>query len=336
MKSLFSKKEKTVHWLIIVCAGILMVGLLLFLNRSGGGYDKDPYKILMVPKVIDEENDFWKALIEGAEAAAKEYGVELTIRAGDAEDNHEMQAEILYEAAKEKPDAVVLCPTSYTEVTDAAKAVTDAGIPLLLVDSNLDEPIYESLIATDNVAAGIKMANSLEGILPEDPVIGIVAHVEGSSTAMEREEGLRQGLGEYEKNIVGTVFCNSDYEQGYDVTLQLLEEYPDINVLFGLNEYSAVGAARAVAGADLTDQILMIGFDSSLEQIQMLESGIFEGIVVQKPFNMGYLGVETAVQFLQGKDVPDYIDSGSQAVNKETMYSEENQKLLFLFRENQN
>lgn len=336
MKHLFSKRERTFHWLILVCAGILMTALLLLLNWNRSSYDKQPYDIYMIPKVIDEENDFWKALIEGAEAAAKEYGVNLTILAADSEDNHEMQAEILYETAQARPDAVVLCPTSYTEVTEAAKAVTDAGIPLLLVDSNLDAPIYESLIATDNVAAGIKMAQGLEGMLPENPVIGIVAHVEGSSTAMEREEGLRQGLGEYEKNIVGTVFCNSDYDQGYEVTLKLLEEYPDINVLFGLNEYSAVGAARAVADADLTDQILMIGFDSSLEQIQMLESGIFEGIVVQKPFNMGYLGVESAVQVLQGKEVPEYIDSGSQSVSKETMYSEENQKLLFLFRENQN
>lgn len=336
MKRLFSKKAKQTTWLFLVLAALSLLVFLSVLNWNRRELEKKTYRIVMIPKVVDEENDFWKALIEGAQAAAKEYGAELTIKAADAEDNHAMQAQILYETAQERPDAVVLSPTSYTEVTEAAKAVADAGIPLVLVDSNLNEPVSASLIATDNVEAGIKMAECIKERMPQNPVIGIVAHVEGASTAIEREQGLRQGLGEYEASIVGRVFSNSDYEKGYEVTMQMLEEHPDINLLFGLNEYSAVGAARAVKDLNLTDQIQMIGFDSSLEQIQMLEAGIFEGIVVQKPFNMGYLGVETAVQLLQGERIAEYIDSGSQAVTKDTMYSEENQKLLFLFREKQN
>lgn len=336
MKRLFSKKERAARWILLLTVILLILLLSVYLIKNSRDLEKDPYQIVMIPKVIDERNDFWKALIEGAQAGAKEYGVELSFRAADAEDNHEMQADILYQVAKEKPDAVILAPTSYTEVTDAAKEVTDAGIPLILVDSTLDEQLGKSLIATDNIEAGSKMAQCILENLPENPVIGVVAHVEGSSTAMEREAGLRIGLGSYEKHIVGIVFSDSDYDRGYEMTTKLLEEHPDINVLFGLNEYSAVGAARAVKDLNLTSQIQMIGFDSSVEEIQLLESGVFEGIVVQKPFNMGYLGVETAVQVLQGKDVAEYIDSGSQAVTKEAMYSEENQKLLFLFREKQN
>lgn len=309
--------------------------LLLTIGKSADVPGK-PYRILFIPKVVDDENDFWKALIEGAEAGAKEYGVELEIRAADAENNHKMQSELLMQAAKERPDAVILAPTSYTEVTEAARAVREAGCVLILVDSMLDEEISDALIATDNVEAGEKMASCVADTLPEKPVIGIIAHVQGASTAIEREAGLRKGLAAYEDCIVGTVFTDSDYDQGYRVTHELLEEHPDINVLFGLNEYSAVGAARAVEDMGLTGQIQMIGFDSSIEEIRLLEAGVFEGIVVQKPFSMGYLGVETAVQRLQGHSVESYIDSGSQAVTKENMYSEENQKLLFLFRENRN
>lgn len=297
---------------------------------------KTPYQIVFIPKVIDEENDFWKALLEGAQAGAKEYGIDLVVKAADAEDNHAMQSEILRETAKEKPDAVILAPTSYTEVTEAAGEVAEAGIPLILVDSTLDEQLEESLISTDNLEAGRRMAECIMPFLPEDPVIGIVAHVQGSSTAMEREQGLREGLAGYEDCIVGTVFSNSDYQQGYDVTMELLDAHPDINVIAGLNEYSAVGAARAVQALGMGDRIAMVGFDSSLEEIGLLESGLFCGIVVQKPFNMGYLSVEAAVEVLQGKTVPAYTDSGSQAVTKVTMYSEENQKLLFLFREGEN
>lgn len=336
MKRSYSKGNSSWVRIVSVIVLMLMFGLFVFLSWNRRAVQRAPYRILFVPKVIDEENDFWKALIEGTEQGAKEYGVELVIEAADAENNHEMQSEILRRAAADPPDAVILAPTSYTKITAAAKEVKNAGIPLILVDSTMDEKVADAVIATDNFTAGKRMAECLENSLPENPVIGVIAHVQGSSTAIEREAGLREGLGEYENCIVGTVFSNSDYQQGYDVTIRLLQEHPDINVLVGLNEYSAVGAARAVKDRGLNGKIRMVGFDSSIEEIQLLESGVFEGIVVQKPFNMGYFGVETAVQAIQGKSVPSYIDSGSQAVTKEEMYSEENQKLLFLFRENIN
>ena len=68
-----------------------------------------------------------------------------------------------------------------------------------------------------------------------------------------------------------------------------------------------------------------------IEEIQLLEEGIFDAIVIQKPFNMGYLGIETAVRAARGRDVETYVDSGSELITKENMYSEENQKLLFPF-----
>lgn len=337
MKHSGSKMESRKR-LVLIAAAAAVVAALVFavvLVRIRSSR-KAPYQIVFIPKVVDEENDFWKALLEGAQAGAKEYGIELAVEAPDAEDNHAMQSEILRETAKQRPDAVILAPTSYTQVTEAAREVVQAGIPLILVDSTLDERLEKSLIATDNLEAGRRMAECIKPFLPESPVIGIVAHVQGSSTAMEREQGLREGLAGYEDCIVGTVFTNSDYQQGYDVTMELLDAHPDINVLMGLNEYSAVGAARAVQDCGMSDRITMVGFDSSLEEIGLLESGLFRGIVVQKPFNMGYLSVETAVKVIQGETVPAYTDSGSQAVTKSTMYSEENQKLLFLFREGEN
>lgn len=83
---------------------------------------------------------------------------------------------------------MILAPTSYTQVTEAAREVVQAGIPLILVDSTLDERLEKSLIATDNLEAGRRMAECIKPFLPESPVIGIVAHVQGSSTAMEREQ----------------------------------------------------------------------------------------------------------------------------------------------------
>ena len=193
----------------------------------------------------------------------------------------------------------------------------------------MEKEIGSCVVATDNVDAGKKMGNYIAENFPEDVNIGVVGHVQGSSTAIEREEGLRAGLGDLAENIVDTVFCDSDYRKAYKVTKEMLKAHPEINVIAGLNEYSSVGAARAVIALGLEDEVHMIGFDSSLKEVEFLESEVFEAIVVQKPLNMGYLAVENTVRILQKKDVPQYIDSGSVLITKETMYTPENQKLLF-------
>lgn len=173
------------------------------------------------------------------------------------------------------------------------------------------------------------MGSYIKEHFSEEVCIGVVGHVKGSSTAIERENGLREGLGILEKNITEVVFCDSDYRKAYIVTKEMLQKNPKINVIAGLNEYSSVGAARAVLDLNLDGEIFMVGFDSSLREVEYLEAEVFHAIVVQKPLNMGYLAVENTVKLLQNKEIPQDIDSGSVLITKETMYSPENQKLLF-------
>src|SRR5699024_5219340 len=106
---------------------------------------------------------------------------------------------------------------------------------------------------------------------------------------------------EREKDIVEVVFCDSKYDVAYQKTVELIRKYPDLKVIAGLNEYSTVGAARAVRDLGMQDQIYMVGIDSSLETITMLEANVVSGIIIQKPFNMGYLAMERAVELIQGK-----------------------------------
>ena len=83
------------------------------------------------------------------------------------------------------------------------------------------------MVETDNVAAGRKMGEFILTHLPENPVIGVVSHVKSSSTAQERYQGLCEGLGDEKEHIVGTVYCDSNYEKAYNRTKALLEEHPD-------------------------------------------------------------------------------------------------------------
>lgn len=318
---------------------IVLAFLVLMLVLCTVGYLKKKtslagkFEVVYIPKARDDTNDFWTSLLEGAKMAAAEYDVELTILAPDSEEDFEAQIRYIDEAIAMKPDAIILSPTSMSEITEAADRIVAAGISLSLVDSELDEDIQALVVETDNRAAGNKMGEFILKNLPDDPVIGVVAHVESSSTAVERLEGLKEGLGKQADNIVGTVYCDSNYDKAYRLTEEMLGKHPELNVLVGLNEYSAVGAARAVKDMGMTDKILMVGFDSSIEEVHMLEEEVFKAIVIQKPFNMGYLGVENTVALLQGKKFSDRVDSGSELITKENMYTEENQKFLFPFWE---
>ena len=319
------KKYISIAFLLgIMVLMVLAFGVKSWQNRNG------KLKMVCILKVIDD-SDFWTSLIQGAQAAAKEYNVDLTVMGPSSEGDYEAQNKMIREAIKQHPDAILISPSSYTKTAETAREVVEAGIHMVLVDSDMQESMGATLVATNNFEAGKKLGLLLKENLPKDPIIGIVSHVKGASTAMEREQGLREGLKEYSSQILPPVFCNSNYDKAYEVTKQLIAENPKINAIAGLNEYSAVGAARAVKDLGLEDQIVMVGFDSSNEEIQLLEAGVFEGIVIQKPFNMGYLAVQKAVEVFYNSAVEPMVDSGSEAITKENMFTEENQKLLFPF-----
>ena len=161
--------------------------------------------------------------------------------------------------------------------------------------------------------------------------ITFISHVKGVSTAIEREQGFREGLGDYNKNVVDVVYCNSQFDKASQLTEELMEKYPNLEMIAGMNEYSSVGAARAVQKHDMEDQIQVVGVDSSQEAVQLMEKGVFKGIVVQKAFKMGYLGVTETVRMLQGKPYDENVNSGCQLVTPENMYSSEIEKLIFPF-----
>ena len=287
--------------------------------------------LIYIPKVVDGTNDFWKALILGAKMAAKEYNADIEIKAPAEENDVEGQNQLLKESIKEKPDAILFSPSSFTESDELLKEAKEKKIKISFIDSYVDEPLQDLTVATDNLEAGELLGKFAASLLGPEDQIAIVSHVKGVSTAVEREEGFRKGLGDLADNIVEVVYCNSRYELSRQLTIELMEKYPDLKMIAGMNEYSSVGAARAVKASGAKDRVAVVGVDSSQEAVQLMENGVFKGLVVQKAFKMGYLGVKETVRMLRGKSYQKDVNSGCQLVTPENMYSSEIEKLLFPF-----
>jgi len=331
----YRKKDSMKKIILFIIVITLLAGGIPFLYLCSYQSEQAEKKvsIIFISKRLDENNDFWSSMVEGIDMAASEYDIDIELMGPALETEYDLQKKMILEAIAKKPDAIALVPIDYSITVPYAKQIEEAGIKLVLMDSVMEEEVGLSVVSTDNYEGGRKMGEYLKEYAGHSSVIGIVAHSPSSSTAIDRERGVRAGLGGYADHIVDKVYCYSDSVKAYEATLNMLEKNPEINMIVGLNEDSSVGAARAVKDAGLAEQIRMIGFDSSMEQVQFLEEGVFNAIVVQKPLNMGYLGIKTAYQTVIGETVDKEIDSGSKLITKETIYDKENEKLLFPFNQ---
>lgn len=321
------KYQMQIKAVSVIVIGILLGAVVFFWGPLG---EDDTIKIVYVPKVRDE-TDFWVQLVSGAESAAKEYQVDLEVLAPETEKDVEQQKRCIQQAIDMKPDVIVISPSLYTGMTELVEGATEEGIPLVLIDSELDKNIETSYISTDNVEAGIKTGQKVLEYVQEDTKIAIMSQAKGTSTAMQREEGVRKGLGDEEERIDMVLYCDSDNQIACDLTKELLTEQPDIDCIVGLNLCATMGVAKAVKELELGGKVHVIGLDSDKEGIEYMEMGIIDALVVQKPFYMGYFGIKTAVQIARGEKVEPEIYLDTEVITLDNIYSPENEKIVFPF-----
>ena len=318
---------------VIIIIIILMAALLVAVTglMSPGVTQTRECSLIYIPKIKDDANDFWSSLISGCKMAAEEYGSKLEIMAPDKEENIEEQNRLLKAAIEKEPDAILFSPSSMSASDKLLKKAKEKGIRITYIDSYTEEELQDLTVATDNVEAGRRLGEYARTLLDKDSRLAIVSHVKGVSTAVEREQGFREGLGDYAKNIVEVVYCNSLFEKSYELTNELMKKYPDLEMIAGMNEYSAVGVGRAVSDAGAKDRIAVVGVDCSQEAINLMEMGVYKGIIVQKAFRMGYMGVEETIHMLNGDSVAKNIDSGCELVTPDNMYDSDIERLIFPF-----
>jgi ribose transport system substrate-binding protein len=193
---------------------------------------------------------------------------------------------------------------------------------------NSDVPL--SFIATDNHAAGVLAGAEMRRLMRSNDrkEIAIMSHSRGTATAIDREEGVRESLAD--ENVIGTWYCDVNEQLAYEITMELLDN-PRLGGIVALNEAASLGVARAVEERGTKDSVLVVGFDSAARELTYIERGILKATVVQRPYNMGYLAVKTAVEHLLGRRVESFIDTGAVLINAENMFRREFQELLFPF-----
>ncbi len=328
---IFSGKAKQIKRL--VAAGLVSVLLVCGLGACGSEDTEDikaKRKIAVICK--GSVHEFWKTVEQGAMDAGDELKLDVTFEAPEDESQIDVQIDMMEKAIASGVDAIVLAPLDVERLNDSIEKAHRKGIPVLTLDSDVTSPVRVATIGTDNRTAGAIAGRNAANLIGGKGKVAIVSYVEGAQTAIERNAGF---MDELEKNykdtieVVGVSFCGGDAEVAKQQACDFIEKYPDIKCIYGANEGSAVGVAAAVKELGMQDDIVIIGFDSSEQEIAYLDEGTINGMMVQNPYNMGYLGVRNINKVLDGMKIDEKLDTGATYVNRDNLYDEDTQWLLY-------
>lgn len=311
-------------------AALLCLGLLT--GCTGQGVQATPRNITLVAK--STETEFWKSVFAGARAAASEYNVNLNIVGPETEEDYETQNALIEDAVAQGAEALVFSAISYTENAPAIDAAAEAGVKIAVIDSDVDSQAVGVRIGTDNVEAGRMTAQAALAAREDRLVLGLINYDLGSRNGQEWEQGLREELARSDRvGEIYTLNVLAEVGDAREKTMELLRAHPEINVVVGFNEPTAVGAAQAVDRLGLGGTVDVVGFDSNVETVDLMQTGVVSALIVQNPYAMGYLGVEAACDLLGGEtfDPNALLDTATQIVTRENMFSLEGQKALFPF-----
>lgn len=318
------KIEQIIKWFIVGVS----IGILIFIGYSSYQSSKKPNKIVLVSKSIQSEYVFWETIRMGAQLAAKEEEIPFEYVGPLEEKDVDKQVEIMNSKIEEGADIILLAAADKEKLALSVENAKKKGITLVSVDSSVVG--QTEIVATDNVAAAQELTHYLlESINNKGEVI-MLNFVQGASTANEREQGYDLVMaGQAKVKQLPTVYTEGTTESAYKKAKEIIKQYPNLKGIVGANQYMTEGICLAIEELGLSKKIKVVGFDSSNVIIEALEKGIIEAILVQKPFNMGYLGVKVAVDLFDGKKVEQDTDTGYKLITADTLYDTENQKLLY-------
>ena len=311
-------------------AALLWAGLLC--GCGSGAASSRQHTVTLVAK--STETEFWLSVFAGAEAAATEYNLDLDTIGPETEEDYEAQNRIIADAVQGGAEALVFSAIDYENNAAAVNEAARAGVKIVAIDSSVASQMVSTYIGTDNYAAGRMAAQAaldrVEGTLK----VGLVNYDVSSANGQERERGAVDAFAESGRaEIVSVVNTLAEAEQAKQDTTALLSAFPEINVLLAFNEPTSVGAGRAVEALGCGETVFLVGFDSNVVTIDGLQEGWVDALVVQNPYAMGYLGVESAYQLLSGQDggMERTVDTSTQIVDRENLFTMDSQKALFAF-----
>ena len=321
---------RRILWLLVV---LLVLGVSSC-NNSNGPAGATKFTIAVIPKGTTHE--FWKSIHAGSNKAASELTsqgtpVEIIWKGPLREDDREQQIQVVEGFMTQGVNGIVLAPLDNRALVRPVEEAKRASVPTVIIDSGLESDAIVSFVATDNRKGGALAGARMGELLNGKGKVLMLRYAEGSASTTEREEGFLSELKKFPniELISSDQYAGATRDTAKRASENLLNRFGDeVQGIFTPNESSTAGMLLALQDINKAGKVSFVGFDASQPFIDAMRVGQLNGIVVQNPFNMGYLGVRTMVDHLLGKPVEKQIDTGVMMVTPNNMTSPEVQTLL--------
>jgi ribose transport system substrate-binding protein len=299
------------------------------------GSAERPLRIAVVPKGTTHE--FWRTIHAGAlkareDLAARGVHVELTWKGPLREDDREQQVQVVESFASQGMDGIVLAPLDAKALVRPVEEAKRLGTPTVVMDSALDSDQIVSFVATDNVKSGGMGADALGRALDGKGRVLLLRYQEGSASTSMREQGFVAALEERWPGlqlIVADQYAGPTPDTAKRAAENLLNRHGrDLSGIMVVNETAVTGMLLALQDAGLAGKVAFVGFDGNPEFQEAVRKGHLNAFVLQDPFRMGGLAVETLVDYLQGKAAPKRVDTAVTVVTAQNLDAPETQALL--------
>ncbi len=295
-----------------------MVVAVAFSNAScGRGGKARTVEIAFVTKALDSE--WWQRVKAGAEEAARaDPEVRLSVLAPEREVNIDQQVSILENQVTKGVSALAVAPAGASEVLPVLEHAKAVGIPVLIVDTDIDWPSKLSYIGADNQRAGRLAGEYIATLLGGKGKVAVIRGILGVATHEDRLAGFREAIAKSPGLVcVAVQPANSERALGMSVMENILTSHPDVRAVFATNDQMALGAVEAVAARNLTGKVAVVGVDATSEAVRAVQAGRLTADVAMHPEVLGRDAVEAAIKAARGQPVAKRIDTGETLVTKE-------------------
>lgn len=286
---------------------------------------EDSYKIAIVPMSLNDPYQVMMA--NAAKLHCDELGYEGVIQTPGSGSMGDMQGQVeLVEniIANGTYDGIVLAPISKDGAVICIKDCQDAGIPIVLMDSNADQDAlvndgYEEVpfIGTGNYNAAVETGKWIRENYDEGVKLAKINGPDGHDNGDARKNGLDDGLDGW-ANVVAEQSTQWAVDESYTATQNIISANPDVELIWCACDALGVGAVRALEEAGLADKVDVMAYDGTNDGLKLVLDGSEVANTAQFPDTMGIGAVDILLDVINGKDVELVTDSGFEIIVADT------------------
>jgi erythritol transport system substrate-binding protein len=263
---------------------------------------------LMTIIVTDPANPYWFTEGEVARKTAEDLGYTASVAAHKGDTNTE--STLIDTAITNQSAAIILDPANADGSVGAVKKAVDAGIPVFLVNAeiNQDGLAIAQLVSNNAQGAALGAQAWVEAVGDAGQYVELFGNP-ADNNAATRSNGYETVLTQYpDLEKVAQEVANWDRTQGYQKMQSMLQAHPDIIGVISGNDEMALGAIAALKEAGKLEQVKVGGFDGSPDAVEAVKAGEMQYTVLQP---VAVFSAEAV------KQADHYIKNGEPAVDTE-------------------